>query len=103
MNNRTLYLAAVALSGLALAFVVVNMVLINSNRSLQEQITTRGQQIAASNTFAQVYQNLAQSLANVAVQQKDQQIRSLLKDQGLQFSDEQPAPAAATTETKEKK
>ncbi|MBI1273348.1 MAG: hypothetical protein GC131_04610 [Alphaproteobacteria bacterium] len=97
MNNRVTFLAAAIISGLTLLMVLANVIFVNGNRSLQTDISQRSQQINAANTFAQVYQSLLQALANAAVKEKDTQVRAFLKEQGLQFADEQPAAPAPDT------
>ena len=88
-----LYWVATGLSFLVLALSVTGMVMHGNNRALQEQVSQRGQQITAGQGFAQLYQGLVQSLANDAVQKKDEAIRDMLLAEGITLN--QPAAPAA--------
>jgi hypothetical protein len=83
MNEKVLYMASAGLTALALLFLVVNVLLIGSNRSMQQNVMARQATINNGTTLSQLNQNLVQALAQASVKNDDQEIRSLLKEQGI--------------------
>jgi DNA-binding protein H-NS len=83
MNEKVLYTTSMILGALALVFLVANVLLIDGNRDLQQQVLDRQTKLNAGAPVAQLNQNLAQALAQSAVKNDDQQIRELLKTQGI--------------------
>ena len=90
MNNRLMHQATVIFSVLALLLVVTNGIMLNKSRGLQEDLQKRGAQINAGATFSQVFQGLVETLAQIAVKQKDNEVRQLLVANGFTFTDDKP-------------
>ncbi|MDD3289233.1 MAG: hypothetical protein PHX43_09590, partial [Alphaproteobacteria bacterium] len=83
MSEKIMYWMAVGFSVIALLLLVTNTALINGNRTLQTEIAARQNSINAAVNLTQLNQNLAQSLANLAVTKNDKDIRDLLSAQGI--------------------
>jgi hypothetical protein len=83
MNEKVLYTTSMVLGALALIFLIANVLLIDSNRDMQQQVLDRQAKLNNGATIGQLNQNLAQALAQTAVKNDDDQIRALLKTQGI--------------------
>jgi hypothetical protein len=96
-----LYRLLVALSGIALILVVVYIVLIQDNRSVQAGINQRQQFINQSIQFGRINDALIRALAAAAVSNKDEKLRDLLAQNGITINpttgapEREAAPAAA--------
>lgn len=82
-EEKIVYWSSVALGGLALVLLVVNISLINSNRNLQQEINQRQLAINTGTQLAQVNRNVVQALAEAAVKEGDSAARELLAAQGI--------------------
>jgi hypothetical protein len=69
-----------------LLLVLVNIGLFTSNRTQQNEVNLRAQYIQESLTLEKVYQPLVQALAELAASRNDAQIKTLLNEQGINFS-----------------
>ncbi len=83
MDDKILYPAAVGLSALALLLMIITVCLVNGNRTLQGEIQGRQNAINSSVSMSQLNQNLAQALAQTAIDNNDQDIHDLLAAQGI--------------------
>ncbi|MGB4100298.1 MAG: hypothetical protein WBK91_00080 [Alphaproteobacteria bacterium] len=101
-QNPVLYWVSVALCAISLFLVIGNILLVNGNKGIQSDINARQQQINASQTFAQIYQGLVQSLADMAVKQNDAAVRGILADAGIKFPDKDAAAANENSAVKKK-
>jgi hypothetical protein len=90
MTEKILYWVSVFFGFVALLLFVGNTVLINGNRQLQEEVGRRQGIINNASNLANLNQGLAQTLAEIALKQKDDQVRDLLAAQGITVR----APAA---------
>ena len=57
------------------ALVIANMVLVQTNRALQADASTRGQYIQQSIQIETLYREIVQALADRAVRTRDDQVR----------------------------
>jgi hypothetical protein len=95
------YRILVALSGITLVLVVVYIVLIQDNRSVQTQINQRQQFINQSIQLGRINDALIRALAATAVSDKDDKLRDLLAQNGITINpttgapEREAAPAAA--------
>lgn len=90
---RLLTLIAAATLLVALA----NILLFSQNRERQQEVTSRGQFIQQSVQLEALYREIAKALADLAVRNKDQQLRDMLAAQGISVTvNPAPAPAAPT-------
>ena len=87
-----LYRLLVALSGIALILVVVYIVLIQDNRSVQAGINQRQQFINQSIQLGRVNDALIRALAATAVSNKDDKLRDLLAQNGITINPTTGAP-----------
>jgi hypothetical protein len=96
--NRVL----VALSGITLVLVVVYIVLIQENRSVQAEVNQRQQFINQSIQLGRINDTLIRALAAVAVDHNDDKLRELLAQNGITINpttgapEKQATPPAAT-------
>jgi hypothetical protein len=92
MKPREYWLTC-ALAALALMLVLANSALYLSNRSMQARVTARAQYIQQSQAIGTLYQEIAKGLANLALERRDEQLKSLLAEEGFTIN---PTPANAT-------
>jgi hypothetical protein len=91
----------VALSGITLVLVVVYIVLIQDNRSVQSDINQRQQFINQSIQLGRINDALIRALATTAVGNQDDKLRDLLAQNGITINpttgapEREAAPAAA--------
>lgn len=90
------------LTVLALASVTLigaNMWRFSANRQLQAEVTQRAQYIQQTVPLETLNREIVAALAQLAVRNKDDQLRALLTSLGLTVTEtpNTPAPAAATT------
>ena len=96
-----LYRLLVALSGITLILVVVYIVLIQDNRSVQAEVNQRQQFINQSIQLGRISDALIRALATTAVSNKDDKLRDLLAQNGITINpttgapEREAAPAAA--------
>jgi hypothetical protein len=86
------YRIVLALSGITLILVVVYLVLIEQNRSVQAEVNQRQQFINQSIQFGRVNEALVRMLATVAVNDKDDKLRDLLAQNGITINPKTGAP-----------
>jgi hypothetical protein len=92
------YRVAVGLSGLVLAFVILYILLVQNNRSVQAEVNRRQQFINQSTQLARVSDALIRALAAAAVNGKDDKLRELLAQNGVTINaagEPERAPPAA--------
>jgi hypothetical protein len=87
-----LYRLLVALSGITLILVVVYIVLIQDNRSVQAEINQRQQFINQSIQLGRINDALIRALAASAVSNKDDRLRDLLAQNGITINPTTGAP-----------
>jgi hypothetical protein len=106
MDDKVAYWASVILGALALLLLITNVALINSNRTIQMEISRRQNIISNGVSLSQLNQGLVQALADAAVKNDDKEIRDLLAGQGITIkpnaSANSAADASAKSETKKK-
>lgn len=89
------YRIILALSGITLILVVVYLVLIEQNRSVQEEVNQRQQFINQSLQFNRLNDALIRALATTAVTDKDDKLRDLLAQNGISINPKTGAPVAS--------
>jgi hypothetical protein len=87
-----------ALSGITLILVVVYLIMIEQNRSVQAEVNQRQQFINQSIQFGRVNEALVRALATAAVNDKDDKLRDLLAQNGITINPKTGAPVP-TAET----
>ena len=92
-----LYWVAVGLSGLTLALVVVYIVLVQDNRTVQIQVNQRQQFINQSAQLSRVNEALIRALATATVNNKDDKLRDLLAQNGITINATGEAVPSAST------
>jgi hypothetical protein len=78
-----LYRLTVGLSGLTLVLVVVYIILVQGNRSVQTEVNTRQQFINQSVQLGRINEALVRALAAAVVNNKDDKLRDLLAQNGI--------------------
>jgi hypothetical protein len=91
-TDSWLYRLLVALSGITLILVVVYIVVIQDNRSVQSEVNQRQQFINQSIQLGRVNDALIRALAATAVTNKDDKLRDLLAQNGIAINPTTGAP-----------
>ena len=100
-TDNWLYRVLVALSGITLVLVVVYIVLVQENRSVQAEVNQRQQFINQSIQLGRINDALIRALAAAAVDNNDDKLRELLAQNGITINpatgapEKQAPPAAA--------
>ena len=95
-TDSWLYRLLVALSGITLVLVVVYIVVIQDNRSVQAEINQRQQFINQSIQLGRINDALIRALAATAVSNKDDKLRELLTQNGITINPTTGAPERET-------
>jgi hypothetical protein len=95
MSEKGLFGAAMGLSLLSLVFMLSSTVVVNSNRSIQDEIGKRQSTINLSTGLVQLNQSLAQALAEIALTKQDTAVHDLLASQGITIRKAEPKDAKA--------
>ena len=88
-----------ALAGASVVLVAVDAGLYYTNRSLQAQVSARGQYIQQSQLIGSLYQEIAKALANLAIEHHDDEVKALLAQEGFTIS---PTPNTAGANARSK-
>ena len=92
-----LYRLLVALSGITVALVIVYIVLIQENRSVQAEVNRRQQFINQSIQLGRINDALIRALAAEAVNNNDDKLRELLAQNGISINPTTGAPERQAT------
>ena len=71
---------------LAAVFSIANMILYQSSRSMQLEVTSRQQYIQQSIQLQAIYTEMVRAIADLALRTQDGDLVNLLKSQGISFS-----------------
>jgi hypothetical protein len=74
------------LAALALVLAVTDIVMFNGNQAAQNEFSGRTQYIQRSLQLEPIYQGMIRTLAELSAKNNDEQIRSLLSSQGINFT-----------------
>jgi len=85
-----------SLAAVALMLTVVNAALFYFDLGARSRVNARGEYLGQTQSIATVYQQMAQSLANLAVSNHDERLQSMLVNEGFKIN-ANPAPAPDTT------
>jgi hypothetical protein len=83
------------LAALVLILTLVNVLLNLGNQYLRMELTERQQLINQSIQLEAIYREVVQALANVAVNNNDAELKSLLASQGINLDGAPKPPAGA--------
>jgi len=92
----------VGLSGFSLTLVIVYIILVQDNRSVQLEVNRRQQFITQSIQLGRINEALIRALAAAAVTNKDDKLRDLLTQHGIAINaagEPVPSTSAAPAET----
>ena len=78
-----LYRVIVGLSGFSLTLVIVYIILVQDNRSVQLEVNRRQQFINQTTQLGRINEALIRTLAAAAVSNKDDKLRDLLTQHGI--------------------
>jgi hypothetical protein len=94
-----LYRVIVGLSGFSLILVVVYIILVQNNRSVQLEVNQRQQFINQSVQLGRINEALVRAIAAAAAARNDDKLRDLLTQNGITINAAgEPVPASAPTE-----
>jgi len=83
MLKETEFWTLTGVCALALVLAFVNMALVQSNRAMQAEANGRAQFIQQSIALEQLYRQIVQELAERAARTRDDQLRAMLADEGV--------------------
>jgi hypothetical protein len=95
-----LYRVMVGLSGFSLILVIVYIVLVQDNRSVQLEVNQRQQFINQSVQLGRINDALIRALATTAVKNNDDKLRDLLSQQGITINAAGEPVSSSTTAEK---
>lgn len=95
-RERLLYRVTMVLGVVALVLVVINAVLLIGNQQRQSEVNARQAFINQSVRLSRLNQGLVNTLAQAAVKNKDDDIRKLLSENGIEINVTAPAAPAST-------
>ncbi len=90
------YRIVLALSGITLVLVVVYLILVQENRSVQAEVNQRQQFINQSIQLNRINDALVRALAATAVNDKDDKLRDLLAQNGITINAKTGAPVSTS-------
>ena len=96
MLKTTEYQILCALGILSILFVGVNVWLVTQNRAAQTSVNARTQYLQQTGPIRDVYQEMARTLADLAVKNKDEQLRQMLGQEGFTINLPAATPEAGT-------
>jgi ABC-type transport system involved in cytochrome bd biosynthesis fused ATPase/permease subunit len=73
-------------AALGVVLVLVNMVLVGRNRTLQAEVNARAQYIQQTARVEGLHRELINAIANLAVRNKDDALRTILTQHGITFN-----------------
>ena len=73
-------------AALGVVLVLTNMVLFERNRSLQGEVSSRAQYIQQSVQLEGLHREIVNAIANLAVRNKDDALKTILTQQGITFN-----------------
>ena len=91
------YWLLVVLTAAGGVLVAINAGLYFTNRAAQAQVSARAQYIQQSQSIGSLYQEIAKALANLAVERHDEEIKSLLTQEGFTISAAPTSPPAGAS------
>jgi ABC-type transport system involved in cytochrome bd biosynthesis fused ATPase/permease subunit len=80
------YWLLTAIAALSLLLVIVDITLVNRNQGLRAEVESRAQYIQQSIQLQGLYQDMVKALADLAVRNKDDQLRELLTKEGISIT-----------------
>lgn len=89
-------------AALCLLLVILDIAIVRSNQTLRTDVDRRGQYIQQSAQLQVLYQDMVKALADLAVQNKDDQLRDLLRQEGITINANATPPAPAAPVGKER-
>lgn len=96
MREKILYWSSLGLGGLALIIFITNVVMVNNNRALQQTFQERQGFINNMQNLSNLNRELAQTLSDIAVRDKDTALKDLLASQGIMVTEPQASASPAT-------
>ena len=83
MLKSSEYWVIFALAALSVVLAATNAGLFFTNRSLQQTVSARAQYLQQSQSIGTLYQEIARTLAKLAVEHKDEEVKALLRAEGF--------------------
>lgn len=96
MLTRAQYWFLSILGAVSLVLVISNIELTGANRALQSEAANRTQTLQQGIQLESLYQQIAHALGNLAVQNKDENLRAMLARDGIRVTEAgQPTASGA--------
>lgn len=92
-------------AALGVGLVLTNMILFTGNKALQGEVNSRAQYIQQTVQLEGIHREIVNAIANLAVRNKDDALKTILTQQGITINPGPPQPtvtppATATPEAK---
>ena len=97
MLNKLQHMILTSVAGMVFVLVIISVILVVTNRSLQGDIAARQQFIQQSMQLEGLYKQMVSALAELAAKNDDAQLKALLNAQGITFSVNAPSGAGGTS------
>lgn len=98
--NKIQFWTVTLLAGLSLPLLLGNIALVSMNRSQQVDINQRQQFVQQSVQLEGLYREIVRSLAELGARNNDEAVRAMLARNGISYSVNPTAPAAAAAPRK---
>jgi hypothetical protein len=82
-------------AALAILLLLTNMVLVERNRILQAEVSSRAQYIQQTVQLEGLQREIVNAIANLAVRNKDDSLKAILTQQGITINVNQPQTTTA--------
>ncbi len=93
--QRWQFLLLTVIGAAAICLAILNGILFVSNRSLQTTVSNRQQFVLQSVQLETLYREMIKTLADLSARNNDEELRNLLKNHGITFTVNPPAPPSA--------
>lgn len=93
LRNAQYWLLSI-LAAVSLVLVIVNVELTRTNQVLQSQVATRNRTLQQGVQLASLYRQVGRALGDLAVQNKDEKLRTMLGKQGIRVAEPGQPPAS---------
>lgn len=82
-------------AAVGVGLVLTNMILFTRNQALQGEVGSRAQYIQQTVQLGGIHREIVNAIANLAVRNKDDALKTILTQQGITINPGQPQPTVA--------
>lgn len=88
------------IAALGLLLMILDIIYVNRNQTVRAEVEGRGQYIQQSVQLQGLYQEMIKALADLSVRNKDDKLRDLLNQEGINITVNPPAQTQAAAPAK---